>query len=361
MATKMSTDNTSLKLWTSQLHKLLEPYFLSGIESIYVQALKLAPTSGIDKFRELLQSIPNWKDDIVAAEVKRIKYETELNDLVDKLFNVIMLETIMIMTGMPSNKKNTVKCPKHITFGNFIKGVYVKIAEHLFTYPQIIESNKPELVTVIHSSIDDTLANLIPLKYILENYSNTETQTVTIFSSKHEKTVTPREIPIQDERIRTVESTKPVPNVHLSGDKHLNKTPVRNPVKQMDNLPNEKPMTNNGGRVASTKPVSNDKEPNPVINMDDIGTKNPQDDSEAYYINPKPLDVFSNRSFHTSSHHEKPVTKIRNQAGGGDPSTVDESTKASTNASVRTSEVKKYAGGKTHDDHTTLCNNPVKK
>ena len=178
------TSSSSLRLWNAQLHKILEPYFLSGIESIYIEAVKLAPKNSLQQFQELLQSIPNWTNGIIDAEVRRIKHETELNDLVDKLFNVIMLETIIIMTATPLKKKNIIKLPKDITFGGFIHKVYIKIAEQLFENPFIIEGtsnkgseNTKKIITIINKSMDDTLTNLIPLKYILENYSSGEDST----------------------------------------------------------------------------------------------------------------------------------------------------------------------------------------
>ena len=306
-----------------QFIQMLRPRIYEGCRSMYDEAIKSNETDGIKVFMVFLKGVPNWPDNVLNDEVRRITHETQMGDYLEKMFNIIMKTTILDMTGMPNSRKNEIKCPDDITLKRCIHQIYTKVAEEIFLNPHIFNNNINEvdeqkiseneklINEQITRSIRDSINALTPIEYILDNYHGLDTE----ISEKKPPIIIQQggsNVGIHFTSVVEQRSESPLINEHSIQDikpKH----PVSEKVKEMS----EKPKYTS---PVSERQVKQIKE-QPLIKVSDIAPRqNDIEESEAYHqYKSAPIDVFSNKVY------------------------SNEVSAKQTTPSVNTDEIKKYA------------------
>jgi len=253
--------NDKCEKYTIQLYNFIEPHIFEGLKSIYDTATKKFSSNVLVQFQTMLKSIPTWKPELLEQEVKRIRNESKLDTYLDKLFNVTILLNILVMTSIPESKKESIQIPKDITFEKFIHNTYIYSAESIYSDPRIftdIVSNYEKIKSIIISSIDKAIQVSIPIKVVLDLYEKYETETKSV------KNI----IVDNSEKIYSIK--KPNDNLEIKAESIINKPPI----------------------ISHPRIIQQTKKMYEPIKLS--SAKNAPVESEAYYNQKAPLDVFSN-------------------------------------------------------------------
>ena len=185
---RLKEKEMTICLYTDQLSSILQPIMFVGFQSLFDKAFEINHKQGLEEFCAFLKAIPSWSDSMLKNEVNRIKYESQMADYLDQLFNIVITTIIMLMTMTPSAKQKFIKCPSNITINKFVHMAYIQSAEKIFmncnlfvkTNDEILnQKNINEIKSIINKSIDTALTNIIPLKYILDNYVGDKNDVIT--------------------------------------------------------------------------------------------------------------------------------------------------------------------------------------
>lgn len=304
------------KLYITQLYNFLTPQIYAGLKSMYDASVKnFSPDEVFKQFQLLLKNTPNWKEQIIVGEVKRIKEVSKLDDYLEKLLNVVMITTILVMTGIPESKKNTIELSKDANLQSFVHKVYILSAEQIFLNPSLFTdvSKFNDIHNIIHYSIDKAIDSLIPIKLVLDLYEQYQTEVKPLLQEK-----------LYSIKKEDVKQNKNNDDLYIT-EKSIIDKPIE--IKQP-------PVDNKETTIVLPKPKE--------VHKNNDYNKAPEE-SEAYFKkSTKPLDVFSNTQF----------TKVMTPQQGCNKSNSSHSNHvtpnnilASATPNVNTSEVEKYAIG----------------
>ena len=163
---------------TLQLIDLLTPHLYDGIKSIFNTCK--TNTSVLRCFQEKLCTIPIWNQDIIDSEFDRITSKKDFEYL-DKLLDMLFVSHVKVLSVLKLNEsknKIDIQVPNQKTF---VHKCYVECARSFYRDPYLIDDrdndhsevqrNVKRSYIVINSCIEKTIRDLIPLKDILEKYS----------------------------------------------------------------------------------------------------------------------------------------------------------------------------------------------
>ena len=191
--------------WVSRLISILTPCIVNGCNSIYQEAYKLCTENEEEEkylmtFQNFLSRVPKWNEDIVNAEVEKIKKDSGCDYLEDLItcVHVIQLKALTCIRVGMKHKAIDIDIPK---LGNFIHKVYILLARKLYTNVYLYEENIPplevqrnnrELEVLIRECIMEAVRDSVPVENILRAYldetveENVETVIATEKASSNE-------------------------------------------------------------------------------------------------------------------------------------------------------------------------------
>lgn len=330
--------------YTSQLINLLYPFIYDGIQSLYDEAIKVAPDNEELKiFQNFLKKIPSWPPLMLEMEVSRILKESECYDLLPQLLNAVIKSNIMVLTNTLPEKKHTIKLPKDINFQGFIHHAYIETAKNIYNNPYLfyhkyslydIKKNQRDAFDSIKNAIIESIRKILPLQYILKEYlgSDKNTQSVDLDGTMSEQNKI-----ILDKLIKSDLPTKLQDNKQDNNEDNNDSNINRQINKLKVMLQNDPLDSANNSEQINTKIIKSEKNPpyvlkkvinpvivneinNPVINSvknpvivneinndnDDTSesiqatekTNKMDNDSVSYYrnTNSKIIDSFTNKS-----------------------------------------------------------------
>jgi hypothetical protein len=179
----LSSLEESKNEWCSRLVSILTGSIITGIMSIYKEALRMCDDNDqqdkyLMTFQNLLTRVPEWNPNIVETERKRIEHETRckyLEDLVTCV-HIIQLKALTCIRVGQKQKKIDLDIP---SIDKFIHKVYINTARKLYTNSYLFEKNIPpleiqknnyQLERLVKESILMTIRDNIPIEEILRVY-----------------------------------------------------------------------------------------------------------------------------------------------------------------------------------------------
>ena len=173
--------------YTKQLIEILYSHMFDGIKSIYDESkIIYSSKTGIPillLFRELLEKVPIWNGEIINSECSRIINNSKC-DWIDDLITAVFISHTKILTSIGPNQsfqKINVTIPKTSTF---IHKAYINTAREIWKNPYLFNENVPgyeyqknnkEIENIIKNCIETTIRNLLPIKEILKEHLEGET------------------------------------------------------------------------------------------------------------------------------------------------------------------------------------------
>ena len=170
--------------YTSQLIDTLTPHIFDGVKSVYDEAKIVHKTnttvSILFLFREFLEKVPSWSNEIVETETNRI-IEMSTCDWIDDLITAVFISHTKILTSIGNNQMANIDLtiPKTI---NFIHKCYINIAREIWKNPYLFDDfvlgseyqkNMRTVELMIKDSIENTIRKLLPVKEILKQHLDT--------------------------------------------------------------------------------------------------------------------------------------------------------------------------------------------
>jgi hypothetical protein len=162
------------------LKKNLGEYIMSGIVSIYNDAVetqnKLESYEYKKQFQLFLKAIPNWNQTILVNETKRIITGMPY---FQKLVSAIFLSEVKILASIRlggEDKNIEIKVPPSDIL---IHKIYINVAKVIYSSRDLLDlfsdinTNKLSYSTikkVIEDIIEETILELVPVQYLLEEY-----------------------------------------------------------------------------------------------------------------------------------------------------------------------------------------------
>lgn len=343
----------TIRLYTDQLHNILRPIMFAGFQSLFDTAFKVSPEDGLSEFVKFLRAVPSWNNDMLKTEVERIKFESKMNDYLDQLFNIIIYTIIILMTMTPQRKKKSIKCPDDVTFQRFVHTSYILSAEKIFSNHRLFVRSEDELLnqkniveinSIIDEGLDTAITNMLPLKYILDNYVGDNDDILTEqLQTIHSKIATDH----ASAHLSAIESQKRI-NTEKESSKRTNTEKDKSKSDSEEDIvidnnsirPSEsKKSAQQSSKQQSSKPSektnnkNNDKNVQhhtiPLLDIPNVTVKsashNPEE-SEPYHLRTgKRLDVFSNKEYakvSSSNNHKIKVSKNKSDSGDVDTNVV---------------------------------------
>ena len=169
--------------WCARLVTLLTQHVITGIDSIFSEAVKLCEENEesnkyLMTFQNLLSAIPSRNPVTIQNEKKRIEKESGckyLEDLVTCV-HIIQLKALTCVRVGEKQKKIDINIP---SVDLFIHSIYINVARKLYTniylyekdlYPLQIQKNKHEVEYLVKEAILITIRDNIPVERILHCY-----------------------------------------------------------------------------------------------------------------------------------------------------------------------------------------------
>ena len=164
--------------YTNQLVNFLWERIYEGIESIYNHAKKINYNNKniLKLFQTYLTEVPNWDDDTLRKEYKRIKDKSQCNWLEELLTAVFVSYTKVLTSIKNSSKKINLKIPK---MTSFIHKCYINTARKIWKRPDLFydkiqniekQKNMVEIEQIIKITIEETIRKELPIQKILFEY-----------------------------------------------------------------------------------------------------------------------------------------------------------------------------------------------
>lgn len=166
-----SNRNIILKKITNELF----PLVYKGIKSIYDESTEVSktnPKETLKNFQVFLKKIPDWTEEMIVTERKRI--ELESNNLFESI-KVYLKLTLIQLTGY--NIKTIIRFSDigEIDINKYIHSMYISIARDLYSNPLLIYDKVPAIeykknqlliLDIIKEAITSNLINLLPWEEI---------------------------------------------------------------------------------------------------------------------------------------------------------------------------------------------------
>ena len=168
--------------YTRQLVSVLSPEIYVGIKSIYDAAQnhcnKINDKSVLKKFQLLLSSVPQWNQNKVEEEFKRIVKKTDC-DFIEDLITAVFVSHTKVLSSIKL-KKNNKTIPVNVPVGSFfIHKCYIECARNFWRKSWLLDNtvssidiqrNMAYSESLIQESIKETIRKLLPVRYILKEY-----------------------------------------------------------------------------------------------------------------------------------------------------------------------------------------------
>ena len=155
--------------YTKQLISTIQGGIYDIIKQIYTESQKnnIRRLVSYSNFQKELKSVPNWASFKLDEKLHTInsKYPY-LMDLVTAIF-VSHVKILACVRLKSDDKSVKIKVPN---LNTFLHKIIINCSECIYYTPDIIEDNKTKIFEIINGSINETIANQIPIEYILNEY-----------------------------------------------------------------------------------------------------------------------------------------------------------------------------------------------
>ena len=175
------------KEFTIRIINILSPLIFEGLTSIYNKAKEMSTGDNVLKlFQSFLKRIPKWDNELLSAEVNRIKNGSKDYDFLYDLIRACVKANLYILAFSPYNMKTPKINPEHynrINFEKFIHNIYLECAREVWNNPYLfyhnytgieIKRNQRDTLELIRNCIEESIRKALPLKHILEVYLGDE-------------------------------------------------------------------------------------------------------------------------------------------------------------------------------------------
>ena len=191
--------NDSKSEWSIRLMNLLSGHIIDGFRSIFREAMEVCEKNDeaekyLMTFQNYLSMIPKWNQNMVDAEVERIKECSQCKYLEDLItcVHILQLKILSCVRTGNQNKKIDIDIP---CFRTFLHNVYINIARKLYSNiylfqidasPLQQQKHNREFEIIVQTCIMNTIRDNVPVEQLLKQYID-ETQEVDV--EKTEKVV----------------------------------------------------------------------------------------------------------------------------------------------------------------------------
>jgi hypothetical protein len=163
------------------------PHVLDGVQSVYENARLICEKNGqpdqiLMTFQNLLTRIPEWKEDVLAAEVKRIVTASKCSYL-EELLTGVLLTYLRAFAAVQfrGDKDDSVDLQfERPPLSRFIHELYKESArkcwEHAFLFRTVgvrteqQARNRQEVTKLLDAALDTTLDSFLPWQSIVSSY-----------------------------------------------------------------------------------------------------------------------------------------------------------------------------------------------
>ena len=200
--------------WCWRLVSIFTPLVQNGMESLFNEAWSMCSKNNeLDKylmtFQNLLSRIPNWNNEIIEDERKRIIEISGCNYLEDLItcVHIIQLKILTCVRVGNKQKKIDISIPK---LDSFIHKVYIntarKIYKNTYLYEKVVsplqnQKNRREIEMIIQESIMMAIRESIPTEEIIRAYMDE--------SVEHEEEIIIEDVP-NVENVENVENKEEI-------------------------------------------------------------------------------------------------------------------------------------------------------
>jgi hypothetical protein len=155
--------------YSKQLINCIQPGIYDILLSIFEDSQKnnIRLSLSYSNFQKELKSVPNWADYKLEEKLHSINRKFPyLMDLITAIFvsHVKILACVRLKTDDKSVK---IKVP---SLNSFLHKIIVSCCEQIYYNPRCIHDEKVKIFTLINECINETIANQIPIEYILNEY-----------------------------------------------------------------------------------------------------------------------------------------------------------------------------------------------
>jgi hypothetical protein len=183
--------------YSSQLINILKTSIYNGIKHLYDESKKKCMAENrfdevLVDFQDFLSQIRLWSQDMVEQEYKRIEKESDCDFIKELITAVFMSHTqILQVIGSGAKKQTQIDIPKP---EHFIHKCYINAGREFYKNPMFFydgpevspverHRNIPHSETVIATTINETIRQLLPIRRILksslqEQYTEIEEQEI---------------------------------------------------------------------------------------------------------------------------------------------------------------------------------------
>tara|TARA_B100000212_G_scaffold342009_1_gene327118 strand:- start:867 stop:1778 length:912 start_codon:yes stop_codon:yes gene_type:complete len=155
--------------YTKQLINTIKPGFYDIIKNVYTESQKnnIRRTLSYSNFQKELKGVPNWTSFKLEEKLHGINSKFPyLMDLVTAIF-VSHVKILACVRLKSEDKSVKIKVPN---LNTFLHKILIKCSECIYYNPEMIHDDKVKILEIIVTSINDTIANQIPIEYILNEY-----------------------------------------------------------------------------------------------------------------------------------------------------------------------------------------------
>lgn len=155
--------------YTKQLISTIQSGMYDIIKEIYAESQKnnIRREVSYSNFQKDLKCVPNWTSFKLEEKLHHINSKFPyLMDLITAIF-VSHVKILACVRLKSDNKSVKIKVPN---LNTFLHKILINCSECIYYNPKIIEDNKSVIFDIINTSINETIANQIPIEYILNEY-----------------------------------------------------------------------------------------------------------------------------------------------------------------------------------------------
>lgn len=222
--------NDSKSEWSIRLMNVLSGHIIDGFRSIFSEAMEICQKNDeaekyLMTFQNYLSMIPKWNQNMVDAEVERIKECSQCKYLEDLItcVHILQLKILSCVRTGNQNKKIDIDIP---CFKTFLHNVYINIARKLYSNiylfqidatPLQQQKHNREFEIIVQTCIMNTIRDNVPVEQLLKQYID-ETQEVDV--EKTEKVIEePKQEAVKEENLQNSgESMEETPSSTLSSE-----------------------------------------------------------------------------------------------------------------------------------------------
>jgi len=215
--------------YSLQLVNVLKSSICNGIKFLYDESKKKCVAENrfndvLVDFQEFLSQIRLWSQDMIEQEYKRIEKESECDFIKELITAVFMSHTQILQVIQAGHKKQTqidIPKPEH-----FIHKCYINAGREFYKNPMFFydgpevspierHRNIPQSESVIATSINETIRQLLPVRRILKSYLQEQDEDEEEQQPKPEKEESKPKIEKEEHKVELTELEESKPKIEI--------------------------------------------------------------------------------------------------------------------------------------------------